>query len=64
MNIQEEQLYERVMERIDLTREMEDEELSEIIYSVLQEFSEEEYLPLKEQIRLSRRLFHLSLIHI
>lgn len=38
MNIQEEQLYERVMERIDLTREMEDEELSEIIYSVLQEF--------------------------
>ena len=40
MNIQEEQLYERVMERIDLTREMEDEELSEIIYSVLQEFSE------------------------
>ena len=47
MNIQEEQLYERVMERIDLTREMEDEELSEIIYSVLQEFSEEEYLPLK-----------------
>ena len=41
MNIQEEQLYERVMERIDLTREMEDEELSEIIYSVLQEFSEE-----------------------
>ena len=58
MNIQEEQLYERVMERIDLTREMEDEELSEIIYSVLQEFSEEEYLPLKEQIRLSRRLFH------
>lgn len=58
MNVQEEQLYERVMERIDLTREMEDEELSEIIYSVLQEFSEEEYLPLKEQIRLSRRLFH------
>ena len=43
MNIQEEQLYERVMERIDLTREMEDEELSEIIYSVLQEFSEEEF---------------------
>ena len=42
MNIQEEQLYERVMERIDLTREMEDEELSEIIYCVLQEFSEEE----------------------
>lgn len=58
MGILEEQLYDRVMERLDLTRDMEDEELTELIHSVLLEASEEEYLPLKEQIRLSKQLFH------
>lgn len=56
--MQEDQLYERVLEKMDLTKEIEDEDLSELIHEVLKEASEEEYLPLQEQIRLSRRLFH------
>lgn len=56
--MREEQLYERVLDRMDLTRDMEDEELSELIHEVLKEAGEEEYMPLREQIRLSRQLFH------
>lgn len=56
--MREEQLYERVLDRMDLTRDMEDEELSELIHEVLKEVGEEEYMPLREQIRLSRQLFH------
>lgn len=56
--MREEQLYERVMDRLDLTRDIEDEELSDLIHEVLKEAGEEEYMPLREQIRLSRQLFH------
>ena len=54
----EQQLYNRVLDRLDLTRDVEDEELSELIHEVLKEAASEEYLPLQEQIRLSRQLFH------
>ena len=37
---------------------MDDEELSELIHETIQKEAEEDYLPLKEQIRLSRQLFH------
>ena len=56
--IQEEQLYERVVDRLDLSRETGDEELEELIYEVLKEAAEKEYMPLQEQIEISRRLFH------
>ena len=56
--MQEEQLYERVLERMDLNREWEDEEVADLIHEVLKEAAEEEYLSLEEQIRLSRRLFY------
>ncbi len=56
--MKEEQLYERVLERIDLTRDISDEELTELIREVLQEAAEEEYIPLRQQIVLSRQLFH------
>lgn len=56
--MKEEQLYERVLERIDLTRDISDEELTELIREVLQEAAEEEYMPLRQQIVLSRQLFH------
>lgn len=56
--IQEEQLYERVLDRMDLSRETGDEELEELIYKVLKEAAENEYMPLQEQIEVSRRLFH------
>lgn len=36
-----EQLHSRILQEIDLTEELEDEELVEIIYRVLDEYSEE-----------------------
>jgi len=48
----------RVMERIDLSREMCDEELKELIHEVLLHSEEGQKLPLEEKIRLSRELFH------
>lgn len=48
----------KVMERIDLSRELEDDELRELIHQVLLDRTEEEYLPLAEKIQLSRELFN------
>ncbi len=56
--MREEQLYERVLDRIDLTRDISDEELTDLIKEVIQEAAEEEYIPLQRQIVLSRQLFH------
>lgn len=56
--MKEEQLYADVMDRMDLTRDIGDEELTDLIREVIQEAAQEEYMPLKEQIRLSRQLFH------
>ncbi len=56
--MKEEQLYERVLDRLDLTRDIDDEELEELIHQVLREEAGEEYIPLQEQIALSRQLFH------
>lgn len=53
-----EQLYEQVLQRLDLSRELEDEELQDLIHEVLSEAGQEEYLPLQEKIRLSRELFN------
>lgn len=56
--MKEEQLYADVMDRMDLTRDIGDEELTEIIHEVIQGEAQKEYMPLQEQIRLSRQLFH------
>lgn len=41
-----------------MTRDMEDEELTELIYEVLQEVSQEEYLPLDQKTMLGKELFN------
>ena len=53
-----EQLHARILEELDMTREIEDEELTRLIYRVLQEASEEEYLSLSEKTVLGRELFN------
>ncbi|MEY8374256.1 CpaF family protein [Lachnospiraceae bacterium 56-18] len=53
-----EQLHARILERLDMTREIEDEELTQLIYHVLKEASEEEYLSLDEKTILGRELFN------
>ena len=56
--IKSELLYEKVMLRMDMTRETGEEELQEIIRSVLEETETEEFVPLSEKIRISRELFN------
>ena len=56
--IQAEQLHARILEEMDMTREMEDEELTQLIYRVLQEGSAQEYLSLAEKTFLGRELFN------
>ncbi|WP_122644265.1 CpaF family protein [Luxibacter massiliensis] len=52
------QMYDRVLEQMDMSREMEEDELQELIHLVLNEAGQERYLPLQEKIRLSRELFN------
>ena len=56
--IQAEQLHARSLEELDMTREIEDEELTELIYRVLQEASSEEYLSLSRKTELGKELFN------
>ena len=44
-----EELHEQIMEQIDLTKEVEDEELTRVIYEILRETEEQEYISLKEK---------------
>lgn len=53
-----EQLYEQVLERLDMTRETGEEELQEIIREVLEEARGNEFFSLSEKIRLARELFN------
>ena len=53
-----EQLHTRIMDELDMTREIEDDELTRLIYRVLKEASEEEYLSLAEKTALGRELFN------
>ena len=55
--IRKEQLYEQILEQNDLTKETDDEELQELIRSVLDEAADEEYIPLSDKIRIGRELF-------
>ena len=50
--------YEMVLKRLDMTRETENEELLEIIRSVLEEISNHQYFPLEDKIRMSKDLFN------
>lgn len=56
--IEAEQLRARILARLDMTRDMEDEELTELIYEVLQEVSQEEYLSLDQKTMLGKELFN------
>ena len=56
--ITSEQLHERILEQMDLTKEVDDEELTRIIYQILQEAGEQEYLSLNAKTVLGRELFN------
>lgn len=53
-----EEMYDRVLYKMDMERDMEDEELLELIREVLTEAGEEKYMPLQDKISLSKELFN------
>lgn len=56
--IRAEQLHARIMDELDMTREVGDEELTQLIYQVLSEASREEHLSLAEKTALGKDLFN------
>ena len=56
--IRAEQLHARIMDERDMTREVGDEELTQLIYQVLSEASREEHLSLAEKTALGKDLFN------
>lgn len=53
-----ERLYDRVVEQMDLTREVDDEELMELIHRLIREESNKSYIPLDVQARIGKELFN------
>ena len=53
-----EMLHARVLNELDMTRDTSDEELTRLIYQILKEASEEEYLSLEQRTALGRELFN------
>ncbi len=49
-----EHLYQKIMEELDLSREIEDEALMELIYTVLSEERREHYMSLQEMNMLGK----------
>lgn len=56
--IQAEQLHARILEELDMSREVEDDELTALIHGVLREVSKEEYIPLERRTELGKELFN------
>lgn len=56
--IHSEQLHARIMEELDMTRDIEDDELTQLIYRVLQEASDRQYMSLAEKTALGKELFN------
>ena len=44
------QLHERVLEQLDMTKEVDDEELTVIIHQILEEADDYEYIPLNTKL--------------
>ena len=53
-----EELYGKVLYRMDMSKDTAEEELQDIILEVLEEASREEFIPLSDKIRISRELFN------
>ena len=51
-------LHARILEELDMSKEVEDEELTRIIYRILKEEGEQEYISLWEKTALGRELFN------
>ena len=53
-----EELQGKVLGKLDLTKEVPDEELMELIHEILSEDEKQAYIPLKEKVGIGRQLFN------
>lgn len=53
-----EELYERILGELDLSKEIDDLQLVEVIHEMLEEKSKDSFLSLKEKSRLGKELFN------
>lgn len=51
-------LYSKMMLQMDMSKEIQDEELEQMIQDILEEAGRKEYIPLNEKIQISRELFN------
>ena len=56
--MQAEQFHEKILERIDLSEGIDDEELTEVIYQVLEEYGEKQYISLQDKVEVGQELFN------
>lgn len=56
--IQAEQLHARILEELDMSKEVDDEELTTLIHRILKEACSQEYIPLEQRAALGRELFN------
>ena len=56
--ISEQQLQERILDNLDLSKEIEDEELMELIFRILDEEGRREHLSLQEKADLGKKMFN------
>ena len=56
--VQAEELHERILEELDLSRNLDDEQLMELIHKVVEEKSKEVPIPLREKALLGKELFN------
>lgn len=53
-----EQMYDKIIQKIDMDHELSDDEIRELIHTVIKEEAKQRYLPLKEEISLGKELFN------
>lgn len=51
-------MYAKLLQQMDMSRELSDETLYQMIYALLDEAGDQEYIPLNEKIKISRELFN------
>ena len=56
--IHAEELHEEILEKLDLSQEVDDEQLLELIHNVLEMRGREMYIPLREKTVLGKELFN------
>ena len=56
--IRAEEILERILKQLDMSREIDDDQLIELIHGVLEERGRETYIPLKEKATVGKELFN------